>query len=569
MSKLESLHHDTSAKGALDADPFGIMPSWLAVARAWSAAPQALGARFGDYFAGLVEIHNQVMTRAMGQDVRDVVKALPVDERFQDPSWTRNPWFDLMKEHYLHATRSLEDAIFAAPDLDAKTRRRAAFWARQVLNAIAPSNFLWSNPLALHGFINSGGMSLVKGFQQWLQDIERRDVSMVDGDALVIGRDIAATHGQVVYRNRLMEVIQYAPSTGTVHAIPVVIIAPWINKYYVLDLDARKSMVRYLVEQGFTVFMTSWKNPDASMAQVGFDDYLREGALQIVEVARQICGVPQVHAVGYCIGGTLLATLLAWLGHGSARERSPIAHATLFTTLTDFTEPGDIDVFITDKSVEFIEAMMEQNGGVLDGKSMADSFRMLRANSLIWHYVVQNYLFGKEPAPLDVLQWNVDTTRLPAAMHSFYLRELYLHNRLVKPDSLSIAGRSIDLGMVRTPLYLVGTEQDHIAPWRETFKLAGLVRGPVHYTLAASGHILGVLSPPVKPPKRWYWSGVATHATDPDSWLDSQTRMPGSWWDNWTGWLRGRCPERVPARAPGSEQYPALEPAPGRYVLER
>lgn len=569
MPKLHSLRASPEQRAKTNPDPFGIVPSWMAVSQAWSTAPEALSMRFGDYFAGLMEIQGQVMSRAMGQDVKDVVPALPVDERFRDPAWTGNPFFDLLKEHYLHGTRALEDAIFATPKLDARTRRRAAFWARQMLNAIAPSNFLWTNPMALQQFLSSGGMSLVKGFGQWMEDLGHHNVAMVERDALSLGKDIAATPGQVVYRNHLMELIQYAPATESVHAVPLVVIAPWINKYYVLDLDARKSLVRFLVEQGFTVFMTSWKNPDADMSETSFEDYLRDGALQAIETARGICGVPKVHAVGYCIGGTLLAALLAWLARERGSAESPVAQATLFTALTDFSDPGDIDVFITNDSVAYIEALMEQNGGLLDGKSMADAFRMLRANSLIWHYVVQNYLFGKEPPPLDVLQWNMDTTRMPAAMHSFYLREFYLHNRLARPDALTLAGQAIDLQQIETPLYLVGTQQDHIAPWRETFKLAGTASGPVHYTLAASGHILGILSPPVKPPKRWYWSGVATGARDPEAWLVGQTRMPGSWWENWTGWLRGRNPEKVPARAPGSAGFPPLEPAPGRYVRER
>lgn len=566
MPKLHSLHEPSAAVGG-SLDPFGILPAWLAVAQAWSSAPAELTQRLGRYYTGLFDIQTQVMQRALGQDTSDVVAALPVDERFQDVAWTKNAFFDLVKEHYLHYTRMLEDAIFSAPRLDAKTRRRAAFWTRQVLNAIAPSNFLWSNPIALNRFIRTGGLSLLRGYQQWLSDVERRDVTMVKADALVVGRDIAATPGQVVFRNRLLELIQYAPATETVCRRPLVIIAPWINKYYVLDLDARKSMVRWLVDAGFTVFVTSWKNPDAAMAEVNFDDYLREGALQAIEAARRICGVDAVHAVGYCIGGTLLTALLAWLERGT--NPSPIAQATLFTALADFTEPGDIDVFITRESVRYIETVMERNDGVLDGKSMADSFRMLRANSLIWHYVVQHYLCGNEPAPLDVLQWNVDTTRMPAAMHSFYLRAFYLENRLVQPDALTLAGRPIDLRLIRVPLYLVGTEQDHIAPWRETFRTAALTSGPVHYTLAASGHILGVLSAPVKPPRRWYWSGVATGATDAEAWLRNQTRMPGSWWEHWAGWLRGRNPECVPARPPGSAEYPPLAPAPGSYVLER
>jgi polyhydroxyalkanoate synthase len=545
-------------------DPFGVLGASQAVLESWARHPLDLALRVARYQTGFFDIQRRFMLLSAGIEP-DPVPASEHDERFQDPEWSQNPWFDYLKEVYLHGARAIEDAIFAAPDLPEKTRRQAAFWTRQWLNAVAPSNFFWTNPVALRRFVESGGQSLVDGYRQWLDDLAAGDVQIVDKSGYEVGKDIAATPGAVVYRNRLLELIQYVPSTPKVRRLPVVIVAPWINKYYVLDLNPKRSLVRYLVDQGFTVFVTSWKNPDGDMRDTRFDDYLTEGALNALRVAGEICGVEAVHGVGYCIGGTLLASALAW----SAREgHSPVASWSLFTTLVDFSNPGDIDVFVSEDSLAWLDRMMEQQGGFLDGKQMATSFRWLRSNSLIWRYMVNGYLYGEEPPPMDVLQWNMDSTRLPQAMHSFYLREFYLHNRLVQPDAVTLAGRPIDLGRVRAPLYAIGTEQDHIAPWKETFKIAANVGGPVHYTLATSGHILGILSPPVDPPKRRYWTGDATGATDPEDWRAGIAKVPGSWWEHWSQWLKDACGPEVPARQPGSVKYPALVAAPGGYVRE-
>lgn len=548
-------------------DPFGILPACAAILEAWSRNPDALQFRLRDFYGDLLMVLQQVAERALGRFVPDYVPAVSYDERFQDEAWTTSPWFDFLKEYYLLCTRAIADAIFATPDVPEKTRRQAAFWARQVLNAMAPSNFLWTNPVALNRFIATGGLSLIEGYKQWLADLGKGDISMVDDDAYVLGRDIACTPGEVIFRNELLEVIQYAPATDQVREIPIVIIAPWINKYYILDLAPEKSLIRFLVDQGFTVFVTSWKNPGPEMRDTTFDDYLENGAIAIIDVARKICGAPAVHAAGYCIGGTLLAALMAWYAR-DRKSSSPIAHWTLLTTLVDFSNPGDIEVLITEESIEWLEQKMAKSG-YLDGRDMGMSFRMLRPNSLIWRYVIQNYLCGEEPAPMDVLQWNVDDTRLPAAMHSFYLRELYFANKLVQPDALELAGRPIDLRLIQTPLYAVGTEQDHIAPWKETFKIAGLIPAPVRYTLATSGHILGILSPPIDPPKRRYWAGDATGMTDPEAWRAKIEKLPGSWWNDWAAWLHERSGPMVPARPPGNAEYPSLAPAPGEYVLEK
>ena len=548
-------------------DPFGLMEATLRAQQAWLSHPEAFAERLSTYYHQLGEVNLQVAGRICGVKLTDAVSPVPYDERFRSPVWEENPLFDLLKEHYLLTTRWIEDALFETPDLDEKSRHKAAFFMRQVLNALSPTNFFWTNPEVMWETAATGGQNLLEGYRLWLEDLRRGTVSMVDEDDFRLGENLAATPGKVVFRNELLELIQYAPRREKVHAVPVVIIAPWINKYYILDLDAHKSLVRYLVSRGFTVFITSWKNPDASMRDTTFGDYLFKGGWKALEVAREICGSSTVHAVGYCIGGTLLATLMAWMNRGPEAERS-IASWTLFTSLVDFSHPGEIEVFIDEESIRWLERQMEQKG-YLEGENMAWSFRMLRSNSLLWRYVVHNYLFGQEPPPLDVLYWNTDTTRLPAAMHSEYLRRFYLENRLVRPDSLEYGGRPIDLGRIIQPLYAVGTEQDHIAPWKETFKVCSLVKGPVRYTLATSGHIMGIVNPPVEPPKRRYWSGPATGRRDPEAWRDEIVKLPGSWWEDWAEWLSGHCGRLVTPPALGSERYPPLEDAPGCYVRER
>lgn len=545
-------------------DPFGIADSLWQVQQEWLRSPQALAGRLGLLGEDLARFQIASWRRLWGFDADDEFPAVERDIRFQDPAWTENPWLDALKQQYLLTSRWLEDTVYATPGVDDRTRRRAAFWVRQFLDAVSPSNLFWTNPGAVQRFLGTGGASLAEGLRRWIAHAATGELPMVDRDAFTVGEDIAATPGQVVLRNELLELIQYAPATERTHPVPVVIVAPWINKYYIVDINPERSLVRWLVGQGFTVFVTSWRNPGPEMRDLAFDDYLTRGVLPALDAAREICGVPRVHAVGYCIGGTLLAGLMAWMARGPEAERR-VEHWTLLTTLTDFSSPGEIDVFIDEHSVAWLERQMASTG-YLDGAQMAWSFRMLRPNHLVWSYVVQHYLYGEEPAPFDVLYWNMDSTRLPARMHSEYLRRFYLENRMVTPDALELAGRPVDLGRIDAPLYIVGTEQDHIAPWKETFKTAALVRAPVRYVLATSGHILGIMSPPVEPPKRRYWAGDATGRNDPEAWRTEVPKVPGSWWEDWARWLAARCGEPGPPPPMGSEAYPPLEPAPGTYV---
>ena len=537
------------------------------VQQVWLSQPQELLHQFYELGSGLAALQVQASCRLAGYDSGDLVPAVRYDERFQDPIWEKNLYFDHLKEVYLLYTHWLEDAIYATPEVTEQEKLKAGFQIRQMLNAVAPSNFFWSNPAALQRCLETGGFSLWGGAANMIKDMNHGSIRMADENAFLVGKNLATTPGAVVYRNELLEVIQYTPTTEQVHQIPIVFIAPWINKYYILDLTPNKSLVKYLTEQGFTVFVTSWKNPGPELCDVSLDDYMLKGVLQTVEVARQICDGSPVHLAGYCIGGTIVAALMAWLNSADTQD-IPVAHWSLFTTLVDFANPGEIGVFIDEAGIEFLERRMARTG-YLEGRDMANTFRALRSNSLVWHQFVHNYLLGKEAPKFDILYWNMDVTRMPSAMHSYYLREFYLNNRLAQKDALSLGGRRLDLKRITQPLYAVGAEQDHITPWKETFKTTCLVSGPVRYVLATSGHIQGVISPPVTPPKRRYWAGDIGGQCSPEAWCQDTCKMPGSWWEDWVDWLQPHCgPQRLPPSL-GSRTYPHLTDAPGSYVLER
>ena len=462
----------------------------------------------------------------------------------------------------------MQDMLYDTPGLSSGERRRAAFWWRKWLNAVAPTNYFWLNPVALRKAVETHGESLWHGWRNMLDDVEVGNVRMTNPDDFKVGENLATTPGSVVYRNRLLEVIHYAALQPHVHAEPLVIITPWINKFYVLDLVPKKSMVRFLLDQGFDVFITSWKNPDAEMRDVSFDDYLVEGIDTIVRVAQEISGAARIHAAGYCIGGTALAIYMAWANRHYGEAEMPIADWTLFTTLVDFRRPGDIEVFIDEHSIEYLTEQMAQKG-YLDGREMAASFRLLRSNSLIWHYVVHGWLYGEAPSSFDVLFWNMDTTRMPYAMHAWYLKELYLNNRLIQGGSLTVAGEPIDLSAISQPLYAVAAEDDHIAPWMQAFRTMNLISAERRFVLSSSGHILGIVNPPTRPQKRKYWAGPAHRKADtPSVWRETAHEYPGSWWADWMQWLKPRAGDIVPARPAYDDRHPELAPAPGTYVLE-
>lgn len=475
------------------------------------------------------------------------------------------------KKRYSSVSRWLRCLIEEMPPSPELARSRAVFWMDQLIHALAPANFFWTNPRAVQLFIESGGESLHKGALNILDDYKSGELlpRMADGNAFRPGENIATSTGSVVFRNDLIELLQYAPAGKTVFSNPVLLIPPWINKFYILDLNEQASLVRYLVASGFNVFMISWKNPGEDMRGTSFEDYIFRGIDRAVRVVKEISRAGQVHAAGYCIGGTALA---CYLGHASGqatREKrpSPVADWSLFSSLVDFSDPGEIGVFISERSFRFLEFMAERDG-CLDSKFINSAFRMLRPNSLVWPSFIQNYLYGGSPPKSDVFFWNGDGTRLPQAMGSFYLREFYLRNNLSK-SNLQVRGRSIGLSSINEPLYVVAPEQDHICPWKSVYKVSSLVKCPVRLAVPNEGHITGVVNPPSEYSKKVCRINDAVPGLSPEEWVEQSPEKAGSWWPDWVKWLLERSGSRKKARAPGSRKYPPLGQAPGQYVLDK
>jgi len=546
-------------------DPMGVLAPLLHAQAAWWLHPQELVEEMIGFSRDAMALSAHSARRVMGLPSQGPVTPQPDDTRFSDPVWTEQATWDITKEWYLLVTHHIQDMLYETPGLSGKERRRAAFWWRKYLNAVAPTNFFWTNPTAQRKYAETHGKSLTDGWQNFCEDLLAGDIRMTNPKDFKVGENLATTPGAVVARNALIEIIRYRPTQAKVRATPLLIVTPWINKFYVLDLIPKKSLIRYLLEQGFDVFLTSWKNPGVEMKDVSFDDYIRDGLDFAVRTAQSLSASPQINAVGYCIGGTALAIYMAWASRAYAADKQPVASWTLFTTLTDFAKPGDIEVFIDEGSVNYLTDAMQRKG-VLDGKEMASSFRLLRSNSLIWHYYVHGYLLGEKPPPFDVLYWNMDTTRMPAAMHSWYLRELYLHNKLIERDGLTVAGQPIDLERIQQPLYAVGAEDDHIAPWRQAFRIANFAHGNKRFVLSSSGHILGIVNPVVEPPKRRFLAGEAHRTDTPDKWQSRCEWVPGSWWPDWVKWLDASSGAQ--RAAPDLLAPKVLAQAPGEYVLE-
>jgi polyhydroxyalkanoate synthase len=506
------------------------------------------------------------LRRLAGERAEPVVALDPGDKRFADPEWRNNPVFDFMRQaHALTSEWALQLAS-NADGLDPHTRDKARFWIRQIAGALSPSNFPTTNPELLRETLKQNGDNLVRGMHLLAEDIQAGHGQLLirqsDSSKFELGVNIAVTPGKVIYRNDLIELIQYAPATPEVLARPLLIVPPWINKYYVLDLNPEKSFIRFAVSQGLTVFVISWVNPDERHRNKGFEAYMREGIFEALDCVIAITGEPQVSALGYCVGGTLLAVTLAYMAQTGDRR---INSATLFTTQVDFRDPGDLKVFIDEGQIEAIETQMAKTG-FLDGSKMANAFNMLRPNDLIWSFVVNNYVKGKAPAAFDLLSWNSDSTRMTAANHSFYLRNFYLNNRLTK-GTLELAGLTLDPRAVRLPIYCLATREDHIAPAKSVFIGAQYFGGDVRFVLAGSGHIAGVVNPPTKP-KYQFWLGP--HPSGQlETWLTEAVEHPGTWWNDWIAWITAQAPAKVTARIPGSGPYKALADAPGTYVKIR
>ena len=533
------------------------------VVERWMQDPGRVAEAQRSFATGFLELWTGTLKRLSGEAAEPIIRPDPRDNRFKDPEWSEHPLFDFLKQAYLHASNWADRMVEEAEDLDPATRHKATFYVKLLSGAVSPSNFLATNPELIRETIASKGENLVRGMRMLAEDIDagagELRIRQTDGSNFEVGRNLAVTPGKVVFRNELMELIQYSPTTEMVRTRPVLIVPPWINKFYVLDLTPEKSMIAWAVSQGLTVFCVSWVNPDARHARMSFDDYMRLGIMKAADVAREICGTEDVDAVGYCVGGTLLSVTLAYMAATNDRR---IASGTLMTTQVDFTYGGDLKVFVDEDQVAAVEAKMAE-AGYLEGASMANAFNMIRSNDMIWPYVVNNYMRGKAPFPFDLLYWNSDATRMPAANHSFYLRGCYLNNDLAH-RRMTVGGETLDLGKVTIPVYHLATREDHIAPAKSVFLGAQLFGGPTRFVLAGSGHIAGVVNPPAKM-KYQHWVGGAPKG-ELSHWLDGAEERPGSWWPDWRAWLAAMDATMVPARTPGEGPYPALEDAPGSYV---
>ena len=497
------------------------------------------------------------------QQVNPVIEPEKGDKRFSAPDWQQNAVFDALKQSYLLAATTLLKTARGIERLDEHQQHKLMFYLRQFLDAISPTNLMFTNPQVIHETISTGGQNMVKGMEHLLRDFKSGQIKMTDTDAFAPGRNLALTPGQVIYRNKLIELIQYAPTTEQVYTIPLLFIPPWINKYYILDMQPQNSFIKFLVDSGFTVFIISWKNPDASMEEITFEDYMTLGPLTALDVVKEISGSQKVNIVGYCIGGTLLAMVLSYL---TALGDKTANSATFFVSLLDFREVGDTAVFIDEPQVTYIEGQMMERG-YLDSRSMASMFNMMRANDLIWSNVVNNYLLGKEPPAFDLLYWNNDGTRMAREAHSFYLRNTYLENNLVKLGKIVLKDVPIDLKRIRQDIYAVGAQQDHIVPWKAAWQISQLVSGKVRFVLGGSGHIAGIINPPSKG-KGAYWVSDKP-AASADEWLEGAKNQQGSWWTNWLEWLMPRSGELKEPPSLGSKVHPPITPAPGTYVLEK
>ena len=549
-------------------DEMGIARAFMDLYARMAADPVLLAnlsvGLWGDY----MRLWQSTWMKMMGLESPPVAEPAKGDARFKDEDWSANFLFDHIKQSYLIAARHIQQAVTKVEGLSPESEKKVAFFTRQYIDALAPSNFLLTNPQVLRETLQSGGQNLVRGLNNLLADIEKGGgqlrISMTDETAFELGRNVATAPGKVIHQTPLMQLIQYEPTTSEVYKRPLVIIPPWINKYYILDLREKNSFIRWAVAQGHTVFVVSWVNPDAKLAQKGFDDYMREGALAAFDAVEKATGERDLNAIGYCLGGTLLGATLGYLANTNENR---VASATFFVSLLDFSEPGELGVFIDEAQVASLEKKMNERG-YLEGSEMAGTFNLLRANDLVWSFVVNNYLLGKDPFPFDLLYWNADSTRMPARMHSFYLRNMYIKNLLGEPGGIELDGVPIDLQAVKTPAYFISTVEDHIAPWRSTYKgaryLGGAERGAVRFVLGGSGHIAGIVNPPVAK-KYHYWANDALPLA-PEEWFAGAKQIPGSWWEDWQAWIdRQNGGEKVPARAPQN----AIEDAPGSYAMQR
>ncbi len=545
-------------------DPMGVFASFQMLGLKLMSDPLPLWQAQIDATRKGLAAWQHAIERSFGLE-RETPAASAADKRFRDPEWQANPLFEFIRATYRIYADTLMRLALDVDGLDDKTAKKIEFYTRQFVDAMAPTNFAVTNPEVLRATVESGGANLLEGLRNFLGDIDpvtgQLRTRMVDKSGFRLGENVASSPGAVVFQNELMQLIQYAPSTPRARRRPLLIVPPWINKFYVLDLQPKNSFIRWAVGRGHTVFVISWVNPDASLRDKDFENYMLEGPLAALDAIEQATGEREFNVIGYCIGGTLLGATLAWL---RARRDTRVHSATFFTTMLDFTEPGDLGVFVDEQQLENIEQMMARSG-YLDGKEMASTFNLLRANDLIWSFVINNYLLGKSPASFDLLYWNADSTRMPACMHSTYLRKMYLQNLLSKPGGLTLAGTSIDLDAIDIPSCFVSAIEDHIAPWKSTYRGAQLLGGEVNFILGRAGHVAGIINPP-GPRAYGHFTGPEPRTLAAEDWLATATPQTDSWWNTWDDWVARYAGGEVAAREPGAGGLPALEPAPGSYV---
>ena len=540
----------------------GFMRSWNTFTSSALQNPQKWVEIMTNYQQTQMDLWMQMAGSKPGEQLKQVVTPESGDRRFANDEWQDNPIFDYIKQSYLLASNMLTDMADTAQLKEAE-KKKLNFYTKYFIDAMSPANFAVTNPEVMKLAIETKGQSLVDGLQNLLKDIEKGRITQTDETAFEVGKNLAITPGAVVYENDLMQLIQYTPTTETVSDQPLLIVPPYINKFYILDLRPENSFIKYAVDQGNTVFVISWINPESS--EVEWDDYIKSGVIKSIEVVKEITCAEKINTTAWCIGGTLLASALAVM-HGQKQENS-VASATYFTSMLDFSEPGDLGVFI-DETQQNQREMALKSTGIMSGKDMAIAFSMLRSNDLIWSYVVNNYLKGKSPTPFDILYWNSDPTNLPANMYSYYIRNMYMENNLIKPNALTMCGTPVDISSIKTPSYFLSTIDDHIAPWKTTFTGAKTMTGPVEFVLGASGHIAGVINPPAKKKRNYWVNGDFTQ--DSDKWLETAESQPGSWWDHWSEWLKQQGGTEISAIASlGNNDYPTIEEAPGRYVKKR
>ncbi|WP_297803972.1 class I poly(R)-hydroxyalkanoic acid synthase [uncultured Brevundimonas sp.] len=548
---------------ALSPDPYNVGPAMGAVMTSLAAKPEKLFQAQADLFGRYMDLWSSTAHRVWGEPEAEPQPQV-TDKRFKDPAWSENPLFDVLRQSYLTTSDWMNNLVASAEGVDPKVKRQAAFFTRLLTDALSPANFLASNPVALKALAETNGESLVRGMQNFAADLERGrgrlSIRQTDSERFKVGENVATAPGQVVWRDDLFELLQYDPATSQQYAVPLLIFPPWINKFYILDLQPANSMVRWLSAQGFTVFVCSWVNPDKDKAEYGFDEYLERGIYRAVEKVLEQTGQPKLNAVGYCIGGTLLGAALA---HAKARGDERINSATFFAAQHDFAEAGDLTLFTDEHWLAEIERQMDEAGGVLPSTTMAETFNALRSNDLIWSFFISNYLMGKEPAAFDLLAWNSDQTRMPKALHLAYLRKMYGENALAN-GTMVIGGEAIDLSKVTIPLYFQSSKEDHIAPTRSVYRSARSFGGNVTFTMAGSGHIAGVINHP-DANKYQHWINPALPETL-EEWQAEAKQYPGSWWPHWADWLAKLSGKKVAARDPAKGVLPPLEPTPGSYV---